>query len=134
LGPYYLTCDGAPPLLFTENETNNARLFPQHANVTPYVKDGINDFVVNAAQSTINPALTGTKVAAHYRFTIPSGSSQSVRLRLKDESAAPESFGPDFDAVVARRRGEADEFYANLTPRGTSPETASVLRRGPVAR
>ena len=41
-----LHCDARAPLLFTENETNNQRLFgtPMHQ---PYVKDGINDFVVS---------------------------------------------------------------------------------------
>src|SRR5262249_12855162 len=44
LGSYYLSCEGDVPLLFTENETNNARLFPEYPNATPYVKDGINDY------------------------------------------------------------------------------------------
>ena len=35
-----------PALLFTENETNAARLWGGE-NATPYVKDGINDFVVH---------------------------------------------------------------------------------------
>ena len=44
---YYLYCEGEVPLLFTENETNNERLFPEHPNASPYVKDGINDYVVH---------------------------------------------------------------------------------------
>ena len=39
---------GAPELLFTENETNNERIFGV-ANAGPYVKDGINDYVVHGA-------------------------------------------------------------------------------------
>jgi hypothetical protein len=42
----YLYCDGNVPLLFTENETNNARLFGGE-NASPYVKDGINYRVVH---------------------------------------------------------------------------------------
>ena len=34
------------PLLFTENTTNNERLFPEYPNDSPYVKDGINNYVV----------------------------------------------------------------------------------------
>jgi hypothetical protein len=49
LGAYFLHCEGHPRLLFTENETNNARLFGS-ANPTPYVKDGINDYVVAGKQ------------------------------------------------------------------------------------
>src|SRR6478609_6150385 len=42
----FLYCEGKPQLLFTENETNHQRLFG-NSNPTPYVKDAINDFVVN---------------------------------------------------------------------------------------
>src|SRR5215469_6482964 len=43
LGAWQLDCEGAPQLLFTENETNSRRLFGRE-NTTPFVKDGINDF------------------------------------------------------------------------------------------
>ena len=42
LGEYRLYSEGNVPLLFTENETNNAKLFGG-ANAYPFVKDGIND-------------------------------------------------------------------------------------------
>ena len=42
--------DGSPELLFTENETNAQRIFGA-PNATPFVKDGINDHVVNAAHA-----------------------------------------------------------------------------------
>ena len=67
LGDYFLHCEGHPHLLFTENETNNERLFGT-ANPTPYVKDGINDFVVAGRQNAVNPNNTGTKAAAHYQI------------------------------------------------------------------
>ena len=67
-----LHCDARPPLLFTENETNNQRLFGT-ANASPYVKDGINDFVVSGKQDAVNPSQTGTKAAAHYHATIDAG-------------------------------------------------------------
>ncbi|MGZ8202553.1 MAG: MGH1-like glycoside hydrolase domain-containing protein, partial [Burkholderiales bacterium] len=63
---YYMYCDGEVPLLFTENETNNARLVGSD-NVTPYVKDGINNFVVHGEASAVNRAHEGTKVAAHHQ-------------------------------------------------------------------
>ena len=46
LGDLYLHCQGATPLLFAENETNTAKLVGM-PNRTPYVKDSINDYVVN---------------------------------------------------------------------------------------
>ena len=54
------------------------------ANRTPYVKDGINNYVVNGAADAVNPEKTGTKAAAHYRLTVEAGESRVVRLRLSD--------------------------------------------------
>ncbi|MGH7331421.1 MAG: MGH1-like glycoside hydrolase domain-containing protein, partial [Candidatus Rokuibacteriota bacterium] len=88
LGAYDLYCEGDVPLLFTENETNNARLFPQYPNPSPYVKDGINDAVVQGRKDAVNPERRGTKVAAHYRHVIGPGQSATVRLRLTDQAPA----------------------------------------------
>jgi hypothetical protein len=46
LGDYYLVCEEAEQLLFTENETNNERICGVH-NISPYVKDGIHNYVVH---------------------------------------------------------------------------------------
>jgi hypothetical protein len=64
LGEHYLYCEGDVPLLFTENETNNERLFGK-PNASRYVKDGINNCVVRRDQSSVNPEKTGTKSAEH---------------------------------------------------------------------
>src|SRR5512139_4098661 len=63
LGEYTLYCEGDAPLLFTENETNNDRLFPNYPNASPYVKDGINNYVVLGQHEAVNPDRCGTKVA-----------------------------------------------------------------------
>ena len=72
LGSFSLYCDGTPPLLFTENETNNERIFGT-PNASPYVKDGINDYVVAGRQEAVNPNQTGTKAAAHYQVEVGGG-------------------------------------------------------------
>src|SRR5216110_1260929 len=54
LGERWFICDRHPELLFTENETNAARLFGTQ-NSSPFVKDGINDYVVNSVSSAVNP-------------------------------------------------------------------------------
>ena len=69
LGDRFLYCEADVPLLFTENETNNERVF-NSPNDTPYVKDGINDHIVFGKKGVINPELTGTKASAHYQVTI----------------------------------------------------------------
>ena len=68
----YLYCEGVPSLLFTENETNTQRIFGV-ANRSPYVKDGINDYVVNEHSEAVNPACAGTKVARALSLTVAPG-------------------------------------------------------------
>ena len=86
-GAYHLYCEGDVQLLFTENETNYERIFGT-PNQTPFVKDGINDYIVNGRQNAVNPDKTGTKVAAHYRLEVGPGQSAIVRLRLTKAIAA----------------------------------------------
>ncbi len=129
LGLYLLHCDGRPRLLFTENETNNQRLFGT-ANPTPYVKDGINDCVVADRQSAVNPAKTGTKAAAHYQLRVGPGATAIIRLRLRKAAGGSEDpFGQRFADVFARRRREADEFYRTITPPGVGDDAANVMRQ-----
>jgi mannosylglycerate hydrolase MGH1-like protein len=129
LGERWLFLEAGAPLLFTENETNSERLFGK-PNATPFVKDGINDYVVRDRDGAVNPARTGTKAAAHHRLNVAPGESAVIRLRLTDQ--APEAgrdpfadFGRTFDA----RRDEADAFYRALTPSGVSADMASVMRQ-----
>ena len=71
------------PLLFTENETNHERLFPgQQANESAYVKDGINDCVVQGWQNAVNPEKTGHEGRGALPGHDRSGSDQVIRLRL----------------------------------------------------
>ncbi len=131
LGIYYLSCEGDVPLLFTENETNHERLFPGQKNESPYVKDGINNCVVQGRQEEVNPGKQGTKVAAHYQVKVGAGQTKVIRLRLSksfpDEKGKP--FGTQFDEVFAERLREADEFYQSVTPPSVSKDAANVMRQ-----
>ena len=109
LGAWRLDCDGRPGLLFTENETNNRRLFGGE-NATRFVKDGIDEYVVQGRADAVNPAQTGTKAAAHYRLDVAAGGSATVRLRLRPAAATDAAFAAEFDQTLATRRAEADEF------------------------
>jgi hypothetical protein len=128
-GARSLRFDGAPELLFTENETNTHRLFGSDGPV--YAKDGINDYVVQGRTSTVNPAQLGTKAAGHYALLVEPGATVTLRLRLTPtpsaDAAAP--VGADFDAVFAARVREADEFYATVTPDGLSEDGRRVMRQ-----
>jgi hypothetical protein len=137
IGDRFLSCEGDAPLLFTENETNTQRVFGV-PNRHPFVKDGINDCVVQGRTGAVNPEKLGTKVAAHYRLAVPPGQSRVVRLRLSDVDPAtlPKSngtegtpFGPTFDSIMETRRKEADEFYAEVIPAGVGADGALVMRQ-----
>jgi hypothetical protein len=128
-GARWLYCEGAPNLWFTENETNNQRLFDSE-NSSPYVKDGINDFIIHGVKGAVNPNDHGTKAAAHYEFVVPPGQSVETRLRLSP--AAPADSGilnGDFDAQIARRRNEADDFYRNIVPQNIAADRQNVMRQ-----
>ncbi|MEM8805244.1 MAG: glucosidase [Cyanobacteria bacterium P01_G01_bin.38] len=118
---------GGDWLLFTENETNYERLFDT-GNASPYVKDGINDYVVNGQADAVNPQQMGTKVSSHYSFDLASGETKTVRLRLCDR-VLPNSFDEQFDTIFQTRRQEADEFYQHLTPFSMNDQARNLQRQ-----
>src|SRR6516164_7936828 len=119
LGRYTLQCEGAPELLFTENESNASRLWGQ-SNSSPYVKDAFHRYVVSGASDAVNPSKTGTKAAAHYTLKVPVEGSKVVRLRL---SAKPTKDGFDkFDQIFDSRLADANEFYGRITPNELSED------------
>jgi len=100
----------SPRALFCENETNVRRLFGVDAP-GPF-KDAFHEFVVHGETSALADEAKRTKAAFHVRLTIPAGSSIQLRHRLTTTKMA-KPFA-DFDQVLANRRREADEFYAEL--------------------
>ncbi len=132
LGVRYLYCEGSAPLLFTENETNQERVFGK-PNSAPYVKDGINDYIVHGRADKVNPKKTGTKACPHYQLQVPPGESRVIRLRLTPVAPSKKkdagAFGDRFDELMALRLKEADEFYASITPKSVSEDAAMVMRQ-----
>ncbi|MGB7159112.1 MAG: hypothetical protein WBD40_13670 [Tepidisphaeraceae bacterium] len=130
LGSRWLYCESDPELLFTENETNNERIF-RTPNRSPFVKDGINEYLVHGKRGAVNPDQTGTKAAAHYVVDVPPAGQSVIKLRLRDTAlgGATRPFGAEFDAVFRTRKRECDEFYASLTPQTATPDEALVLRQ-----
>ena len=136
LGVRFFYADGDPNWLFTENETNTER-FGLTPNRTPYVKDGINSYVVHGKHDAVNPEKRGTKASAYYQVTVGAGDSAVVRLRLSDvaptrdarTSSIGRPFGDDFDSMVETRRREADEFYSSVIPPTLDPDEKNVMRQ-----
>ncbi|MEO6596334.1 MAG: glucosidase, partial [Planctomycetota bacterium] len=137
-------CKGrAPELLFTENESNVARLFGD-SNPQPFVKDAFHRRVVDGDVAAVNPAKSGTKAAAWYRLTVPAGGSETIELRLQVDAAAqskapqpkaPQSkalqaaFGAGFDRTFEARRAEADAFHRLVAPKGLTDQERLVHRQ-----
>jgi hypothetical protein len=129
LGTRWLYIESNAPLLFTENETNNARIF-ETVNASPYVKDAINEYLVHGRAEAINPEYAGTKMAAHHQLRIAPGQSATLRLRLSPVDAAllQQPFH-NFDETFDARVNEADEFYASVIPDSLDADQTNVMRQ-----
>ena len=154
-GKRWLLAAGLPELLFTENETDQARLFGGR-NRSPYVKDAFHEYVIRQNKSAVNADQIGTKMAAYYPMEIPSGQSATLKLRLTDleplsamerESGAvgivtspghaerseavpgTNNFSKGFDRLFELRKSEADDFYASRIPNHLSDDAKNVMRQ-----
>jgi hypothetical protein len=128
LGDYFLCGEDDATTLFTENESNKQRLWGA-ANASPFVKDAFHRYVIDGDHAAVNPRLVGTKCALLFERSVPSGASAVVRLRFRRDTVATPPFGEHFDATMAQRAAEADEFYERATPFPITDETRRVQRQ-----
>ena len=126
-GTRWLVAEGAPNLLFTENETNFKRLFGVE-NRTPYVKDGINNVVVHGDQAAANSS-DGSKGAAHYHLKIEPSKSAEIRLRFTNTQPAAGMLADSFTCLFEQRIAEADEYYRTIVPEGLADDAKRVMRQ-----
>ena len=130
LEPYWLHFADAPDaLLFTDNESNAARLWGQP--VAGFAKDGFDDCIVHGHADAVNAAQFGTKAAPHYRRSLAAGESWVVRLRLTNDPPAgtADAFGPAFDALFEQRIAEADAFYRHIAPADLPDDLRRIQRQ-----
>jgi hypothetical protein len=128
LGEYFLHCEGASELLFTENESNQKRLSGA-VNPTPFVKDGFHEYVIAGIKEAVNPEKKGTKSAALYEVKVPAGGEAVVKLRLSRSREMVAAFGAGFDRVFAERIKEADEFYKAVCPPSCESGDQTIIRQ-----
>lgn len=125
-GNYQLYVEQADELLFTNNESNAARLWGSE-NASPFTKDAFHRYVCDGERGAVNPEKTGTKVCAVRALTIPGRSQAVIKVRL---SRAPHDTPfADFDGVFARRKHEADEFYDAIQSPTLSHDERHVQRQ-----
>ena len=126
LGQFVLHTDQKAPLLFCENETNYQRLYGT-PNVSPFVKDGINDFLVDRKEEAVNRYATGTRAAVNYERWIEAGQTVVLKLRLEKEGNT-NPFA-DFDVIFSKQKKEADAFYTELQKQIHSEDDRRVQRQ-----
>jgi hypothetical protein len=126
LGAFQLYMDHAADLLFTENESNAARLWGVTTGAK-YAKDAFHDAVIRGVAGATNPDRRGTKVAGRYDWVLEPGESRTLRLRYTSrELATPFA---DHDSLFAQRIHEADEFFHAVTPRELGADERRVFRQ-----
>src|SRR5581483_2109885 len=126
LGDRTLHYESDSELLFTENESNVARLSGGQ-NASPYVKDAFHEYLISDKREAVNPDKIGTKAAVVYPLFIPKDESVVIRLRLTAKVGL-DAFSK-FDQVFAARVAEADEFYNRITPHSLSEDERRVHRQ-----
>jgi hypothetical protein len=125
LGAYQLYVEGDPLVMFTNNESNPQRLWNQ-PSAQGYWKDAFHDALIGRRTEALNPGELGTKVGLAYRFDVPARGEVQVRVRLsKRPLRAPFR---EFDATMATRLDEANQFYATLHD-GLSDADARLVQR-----
>jgi hypothetical protein len=127
-GDYFFYCRDAQEMLFTENETNFEKLFGK-PNESAFLKDAFHDAIIEKKNiGALKEKTEGTKFSPVYNFTIDSGKSEIMYLRLSNtEIATP--FEENFEKIFGERKEEADEFYASILPKNISAENAKIKRQ-----
>ncbi|MEP7292558.1 MAG: glucosidase [Chloroflexota bacterium] len=126
LGTYQFYAEGSTEFIFTENETDNERMFGA-ANASPYVKDAFHRYIVGGESGAINPTRLGTKAAAVYQHLLMPGEAWTIRLRLRAKPAKKPF--EHFERTIEQRCKDADEFYASVQNANLSEDERSVQRQ-----
>jgi hypothetical protein len=109
LGDFEMHAEESAAWLFTENETNLQKLYGS-PNASGVAKDGFHDAVIHGIADAVRDD-HGTKAAPHYEVRIPAKGEYAFRLRLRASKVPLPAPFQDFDALVAQRERELDEFY-----------------------
>lgn len=126
LGNYYLYAESPLEFIFTENSTNNERLY-QIPNEAPYVKDAFHSYLIDHQSDSVNPKKEGTKAAAVYKLEVTAEGHAVVKLRLKHQADSLPF--KDFDRIFEIRKREADEFYHSIEQQSISADERLIVRQ-----
>lgn len=127
LGEYQLYFQPTGQHLFTENETNEERLFGS-PNPSPFVKDAFHEVIINGNNDLLAGKTYGTKFSPVYTMELLPGEKKEIVLRLSEK---PIDTDPllGVELITAERRKETLDFFACLTPKQTSPDMARIMHQ-----
>ena len=111
--------------LFTENETNNEKLFGGK-NAGP-AKDGFHDYVIQNNHNAISRT-AGTKAAFYHKRTIGEGETITIRMTLKKGRAKSPLTSSAFDKSFQAAKNDCDHFYKSCIPEHLSDEKKQIMR------
>lgn len=120
-----LYADGNFEQMFTNNESNTELLY-NWDDCQPYVKDGINRYIMTGNSATITPEKSGTKAAFKITTNIAPGTSQTFRLRISEETQNPFA---NFDEIFQQRKTENDKFYDTIQQEITDEDERRIQRQ-----
>jgi hypothetical protein len=123
LGDFKLWLEDAPPLLFTENESNTMRLWGYDSGQR-YNKDSFHRYITEGWLNAVNPDETGTKACGVYRIDLDCNGSKVLHFRLHSGDTP----APDFHQVFLDRIEEADDYYS-FAPASLSDDARMVQRQ-----
>ncbi|MEL6717939.1 MAG: glucosidase [Bacteroidota bacterium] len=127
-GTYHLYFEAPRRYLFTDNESNKERLFGTK-NASLFVKDSINDAVVNQDYELVQQRSEGTKFSPMYMLELEGEQSTEIRLRLSNTGSLSDPLGEDFDQVFAQRIEEANQFYDNFILSKADEDLRNIQRQ-----
>jgi hypothetical protein len=125
LGTYYLYGRQDADLLYTNNDSNNARLWGSPGEGA-YVKDAFHRYLTEGEHSAVNPEQRGTKFGAAHMRTIGPGETATIELVLSATRRSQPFL--DHDRLFPQRLLEADSFYLGLLPEAADQDH-KILRQ-----
>ena len=128
LGRYQLYFNRNPDeILFTENETNQEKLF-NIPNNNPFVKDAFHEVIVEGKSDLLQGRMEGTKASLVYRLKLGGRDREEIFLRL---SEAPVPGLPLDNAVQVfeQRTHEASDFGKCIAPLNADPDHTLIMRQ-----
>jgi mannosylglycerate hydrolase MGH1-like protein len=128
LPTYYLYAEGAKDAWFTENETNNAKVYGQQGGKLNerFVKDAFHRYLIDK-KSCLNPNEMGSKACLHYPLDIGAEDCVEVRLRLSEQAlTSPFAY---HQSVVDSRKQECETFFRSICPPSATQEELNIQKQ-----